>query len=232
MQCDLNFPSDGLRLALFLSEERVRCSLPPLRLTISPVIKQIYNAHSAVPQGIQQMIYYQCDHIHTMLKYNFKNGLRRITLAGQFTGRQYAVIMFWANSLLHKLHCYRTVFNWLLHRLISVLFSSERQILACILTQRLVTCVLCITVHQTIYTQLVVMAHCFNVTAVLGHQYVSDKNCVFLVKTYLRSIEVGMRVHFSSEFQYVSYHMHMWSLPTLSHLMAHQWFNDIYAMIP
>ena len=35
-------------------------------------------------------------------------------MAGQFKHSQYAAIMYWAYGLLHKPHCYRTVYNWLM----------------------------------------------------------------------------------------------------------------------
>ena len=50
--------------------------------------------------------------------YIFLNGSNNNALARQFKQSQYAVIMCWANSQLHKPHCYSTVFNRLmLHRL-------------------------------------------------------------------------------------------------------------------
>ena len=44
--------------------------------------------------------------------------LNNNALAGKFKQSQYVVIMYWSCSLLHKPHCYSTVFNWLMfHRL-------------------------------------------------------------------------------------------------------------------
>jgi hypothetical protein len=78
------------------------------------------HAHSAVLQGIQQQIYCQCDHITYLKRRNiiFKNGPNNNALVGQFKQSQYAVIMYWAYSLLQQPNCYSTVCNWLiLHRL-------------------------------------------------------------------------------------------------------------------